>query len=117
ITRTLSPASLIFFLSWFAPMRLDPIPASQTNTTSFTSSARFMTMTTPSLSPTGRPERPAGGPRVDEGGYAVAGCLVGDGLGVVGVSVSSTFDGNKRRSIEPTPNETAAAAKTPRNTR
>src|SRR6185295_19981800 len=33
MTRTSSPASLIRFLSWLAPMRLDPIPASQAKTT------------------------------------------------------------------------------------
>src|SRR5439155_4773128 len=39
ITWTARPASLTRFFSWFAPIRLEPIPASQAKTTSFTSSA------------------------------------------------------------------------------
>src|SRR5436309_16115373 len=38
------PASLTRFFNWLAPMRLEPMPASHTNTTSRTSAAAFSTM-------------------------------------------------------------------------
>src|SRR6476469_2944624 len=39
MTLTCRPASFTRFFSWLAPIRLEPMPASQAKTTSFTSSA------------------------------------------------------------------------------
>src|SRR5438876_3849480 len=44
ITLTGNPASFTRFFSWLAPMRLEPIPASHTNTTSRTSAAALSAM-------------------------------------------------------------------------
>src|SRR6266446_4312029 len=38
------PSAPSFFFNWFAPIRLEPMPASQANTTRRTSAARFTTI-------------------------------------------------------------------------